>query len=629
MADFTEGQGVGTVQASGISPARGSGDGTGAGVAIALNTAADMVSIFGRQQMAGQAARVKQEAAKQSGGLVASYTNQLSKLADQVQSGNMTSSEGKARTRALFSQYLSANPAYNKELMAAHKDYLGTPGLGQVIDEGNIREQNVIAAQQEAFKAGFGHDPEKYFEMKRKGEEMAFAQSQVNLTNSQIEQGTKLSQAERAHLELAKARAELEQDQAAGAFIRSGADGLMSRARALDSTGSNRVVELEQMRAETLDMVTADMSYVSSERIAQAEASINRIIDLEVKIATGEIDVKVGENERTKQELALQSWMMQESPTLAVLDMLGNVMGPQPVQMMVAGNPPLFNQVTVEALDYFSKHGQGPATEPGAQPRVDASDVPDPSRIMYSDGNTPEAEKKNKALDQTLGILKANLAEYSTLNEAEKQTVTTTVNGLLKTATQIPVAPGRLKAYKGLSDMMSNNGQYWVENFDKHADVMPEIQAQIAAMGRNVKALVRKEWDSISGLSVDYVGRGISFSHQGVTGDRPEPGYKRTYPGMSYEERQAEYLRRFPDRNPALDAELMRDTRRMNDMAKPLINDLIRAVAHTQGNQDYAAAWENVVKPMLFDKTEAGAVTNAVTEVDGADFDWSEIDGSF
>lgn len=94
------------------------------------------------------------KAGKQAAAVTNFAQNQLS-IASAVESGAISSKEGRTRMRAAFSSALADNPALLKELSDTHKSIITTAGLGQVVDKGTEEEQKFQAAVKAATEDGF------------------------------------------------------------------------------------------------------------------------------------------------------------------------------------------------------------------------------------------------------------------------------------------------------------------------------------------------------------------------------------------------------------------------------------------------------------------------------------------
>jgi len=83
------------------------------------------------------------------------YSQEALRLADAVDTGQMSSNAARSRMRRLYSQYIADNPGLQKELYDVHSRILSTSGLGQVIDEGTEQEQLEAAYRKKVAEAGF------------------------------------------------------------------------------------------------------------------------------------------------------------------------------------------------------------------------------------------------------------------------------------------------------------------------------------------------------------------------------------------------------------------------------------------------------------------------------------------
>ena len=88
-------------------------------------------------------------------GVTEMYSQEALRLADAVDTGQMSSNVARSRMRRLYSQYIADNPGLQKEIYDVHSNILSTSGLGQVIDEGTEQEQLEAAYRKKVAEAGF------------------------------------------------------------------------------------------------------------------------------------------------------------------------------------------------------------------------------------------------------------------------------------------------------------------------------------------------------------------------------------------------------------------------------------------------------------------------------------------
>lgn len=88
-------------------------------------------------------------------GVVSNFSTEQLKIANAVAQGSISSSEGKSRMRANYSRYIGENPSLLKDITDSHKAIVSTAGLGKIVDGGTDAEKRIVAATDEATKAGF------------------------------------------------------------------------------------------------------------------------------------------------------------------------------------------------------------------------------------------------------------------------------------------------------------------------------------------------------------------------------------------------------------------------------------------------------------------------------------------
>lgn len=160
MADFTSAQ----IQTQTASPSGPQGFQRAPG---ALESVAALASnLMPTKAQLDSVAKKKAEANTAS--VTELYSQEVLRLADAVDMGEMSSNVARSRMRRLYSTYISNNPTLQADLYKVHNNILSTSGLGKVVAEGTEEEQMEAEFRNEVYKAGFINEsmsPEKQDEM--------------------------------------------------------------------------------------------------------------------------------------------------------------------------------------------------------------------------------------------------------------------------------------------------------------------------------------------------------------------------------------------------------------------------------------------------------------------------------
>jgi hypothetical protein len=91
----------------------------------------------------------------ENNGILNSYRQEVTLLADAVDQGGIDRQAARTRMRTLYSQYLADNPALGGELDKLNSTLLSENGMGHVIQTGNEQVQRELEVADSAFKAGW------------------------------------------------------------------------------------------------------------------------------------------------------------------------------------------------------------------------------------------------------------------------------------------------------------------------------------------------------------------------------------------------------------------------------------------------------------------------------------------
>ena len=124
---------------------------TSSGIAEGLSLISQAIAPTMRGMQQREAAKLDAQNNRLSG----MYATDLTKIADAVDQGALSSEEGRSRSRALFKKYLRDNPQSFDVLAGTQKEFLSVAGMGQIISDGTEEEQQTIQFENSAVQAGW------------------------------------------------------------------------------------------------------------------------------------------------------------------------------------------------------------------------------------------------------------------------------------------------------------------------------------------------------------------------------------------------------------------------------------------------------------------------------------------
>jgi hypothetical protein len=164
------------------------------------NVASDASSVLGGI-LEGRQMHQRMLIQQMTGSAEADLVHKQSALADAVASGQMSSAFARTQARAITNQAIANNPVLTDQLMAVHKSFMDTPGLGQDVGHGTQQENEQVALNAKAQADGYGSpdmapaDQAKFtvaWQQVQQGQSaLKVLQDKQNYVNSQLDQ-TKL-----------------------------------------------------------------------------------------------------------------------------------------------------------------------------------------------------------------------------------------------------------------------------------------------------------------------------------------------------------------------------------------------------------------------------------------------------
>ena len=150
--------------------------------------------------------------------VVSSFRSEQLKIADAVEQG-MPLSKARALMRINFDKFQANNPLLGEDLTKAHKDIIGTAGLGKVAAEGTEEQQMYAANLQAASKDGWLVDSaneeeavRNHLRFTRSRKELEQTTAEVNLINARLTTPGKITSNESAAIALEEDKLRIHQE---------------------------------------------------------------------------------------------------------------------------------------------------------------------------------------------------------------------------------------------------------------------------------------------------------------------------------------------------------------------------------------------------------------------------------
>ena len=331
MADFSTSQ-ISTGSLSVPSPQQGVASGSG-------NNAVALAGLFGgavEGYLANDAKEKAQEQASAQAGVLADFQQQQLDIADAVESGQMTSAQGRRRMRDNYSRALTNNPSLAEDFGAAHKTIIGTSGLGKVVAEGTEEEQQFFEMRKTGLERGWVRDGMSEDEQRealdnmvsfdKAQEELAAstaklsnARAKVGLQRDKVGLSTAYINQSKAKLDLANAKHENTIKQSFGTMTSVG----VGRFRQTVQTISQQVQEGKmtpeeaqfQIDQERITMTAGARQLAQQSGTVSASAfasTIDDIANTNIKYITGEINLEQVERANKLALATEQNFLLQD-----------------------------------------------------------------------------------------------------------------------------------------------------------------------------------------------------------------------------------------------------------------------------------------------------------------------------
>lgn len=550
MADFSQGR-LEQGAVSGPNTTVGAAT-SGVGAETALNTAANLVSIFTRGQGTSNSAAINRARSDQENAVSGQLASELTKLADARQSGQMTAAEANARGRAALRQFVSQDQQNSRALVGTFNSIMGGT-VGGAIAQGSEAEQHEKRLFAAAVDAHYV-DPqapkdmqmaqfENWQKRQQDDEAIRIEMQEIQRLTARNQQISSTNAAEKSTLEL-----EISNKQNAlrtrldGAFV----DSAIPRGNRLHAIANNpsldvgaKVQEIQFLKdqelAELSNLIT---SLPQGERSAYLDTA-SRQFDVYLNGLVNEQGLAAMKNKFEAQRVADQSIFMQNPAfrTLAAADRsIPNSIANLATQALVpefgafldmSANFQEYDPATVFAVEVTG--------EPGSQSGEGGKTALEITKQTNRDamGDSPDQMVTTQMLHRNNSILKG-VTEFNSAGDPRKNKEL--VNYLADGAT----------------------GEAIIQNYDEFLNnAGPALDVLSNSFNQRVRPLIDDEIkDALSyGIRLEFGTQGVTF----------------------------------------VGGENFRRKQELNTSIAPVINKHLRAMSHLAGTKEYRQIWDKAV----------------------------------
>lgn len=554
--------------------------------------------------------QAREQQAKQNSA-VSAYAQNITKLNAAVEQGSITQAEAQRRQRAMFNQSVANFPGMTDDFIKLNSSLAGSAGLGNTLAEGTAVDQQIKADTKGATAAGFiqpGMSPQQqenglnlYRQQQQALNQMEFASKQLGLQSQKLSiQNQQLSLVEKRasianqQVQRANAAADLQIKRNKMALQNGLADvanvytqDTLGKVQGLQEQLANKQISPEQFMQQTQMLRNQFYSVTQSARgaaggdyIDTLSSPLFKILDAADNTASGKVSAEVAKNQ------------LEHAQTVAALPFMND-----PKIAAIAAQSKIFNGIfnpavlasygadVVKAIQKNSRAGS---------PANPVSDDPDEqeAHTSYTNG-VKEAIKTFTSKNPAATDLKGLQGELETnLNQVLKGVGTmgasvdnpTQFNNVMKFFADPTFLEFQQKGGSIDPSLAQNAKTVIQENYQ--SQLIPAIrdaweQAKVTtsmtasaggfpAMGAGTAAASTTQADASSVVKYQWTGKSLQFV--------PEKGFERN--------RQA-----------------MAKAKELNQKVSPLVQRLVMADAHMEGNTDYTKYFKEL-EASIFGATE-------------------------
>lgn len=542
----------------------------------------------------------KVEAQQKQDKVVSGFAQNIVALNAAVEQGSITQADAQRRQRAMFNQAIANSPHLTDDLVKLNTSIAGSAGLGTTLAEGTAVDQQIKADTKSATGAGFiqpGMSPEQqekglnlYRQQQQALNQMDFASKQLGLQNQQLSLQEKRANIANAQVQRANAAADLQMKRNKMAVQNGLSDvanvytqDTLGKVSGLQEALANKQITPEQFMQQTQVLRNKFYAVTQGARgvaggdyIDTLSSPLFKILDAADNVASGKVSADVAKNQ------------LDHAQTVAALPFMND-----PKIAAIAAQSKIFNgifnPVVLSAFGSDVVKSIQKNTRQGT-PANAVSDDPDEqeAHTSYTNG-LKEAITTFSTKSPAASDLKGLQGELETnLNQVLKSVGTmgasvdnpTQFNNVMKFFADPTFLEFQQKGGK-IDPSLSQQAKTVIqENYQ--SQLIPAIRTEwenaktvtsttlpaggFPAMGASTPTATTTEADSSKVVSYRWTGQSLQFV--------PSAGYERNRAALA-------------------------KAKELNQKVSPLVQRLVMADAHMEGNQDYSKYFKEL-EPAIF-----------------------------
>lgn len=507
------------------------------------------------------------------------------RIASAVDTGDMTSQEGRMRMRANYTRAIADNPGMVGDLAKVHKDIVSTSGLGKVVAEGTEQEQMNLAAEKEASLAGWvpahldaqgrQEATQAHLQFKRAQEDLKAEAARVNLQSAKINQQSSRVGLASAQVGLQSAKIGLmqkERSERSRAALGSIADTynykfsqdldeIRIRHERGEITGQEATLLADQQYATIAQVTSRIGGDADAEYLGNITAPMRMRYENTKKFLNGDIDKQVLENQ--------------------------NFIATAKQKQIILGNPDTAKTIAVSQLLPNAQVTLMPALNDAVVKIMSANNNPEskPADIL------PDNDSDKKDTKVYLDLLKHNMSgsNAGTLVNKDEATAELDINlsNVLKGIDAYSLTASNPGEYNQVVDFLASPefGKYTTMKGGIPADQATSAKQVLQSNYENqVLPLLKKAWEDSKTGNTRMSDSARAFVGLNAGDSNTAEVIKPTFTGSGISFQVAPGITDSRTRNKAKD---------LNTQVAPILNRLIRMSAHLEGTQDYKRVYND------------------------------------
>lgn len=585
---------------------------------VAINAISDIGS---KLLSVGAAAIQKNQAREEQAALntlVGGFAQKQLNIASAVETGDLTSQEGRMRMRTNYTQAISENPGLVDVLAKTQKEIVTTAGLGSVVVEGTEQEQMQRELTKTAVNAGWvkanatpseaAQGVEAYRQFKRHQEDINAMQNQLSLDSAQIGlqrskiglQTDKIQQVtagyaqQSARMGLAESVQRQRSQIAVGGMadsyywkLNNELEDIKQRKKSNQITEQEAVQLADQAFSAVQQTVNSVGRNAGSEYVTNVINPMKGLYDNSKQFLTGKIDEEVL-NTKNNVTLGLTKQNLLGDPEVAKITAVSQLFGPATLALQ--------GEITNSVVKILGKN---------ADPRPETK----PHDVLP---DTPEAKRDNGTY---LSTVKANMSGLDAV-EPDKQSATVeelnaNVTNILKSIDVHSLSVGNPQEYNQVTDFLASPeyGKFTVKGGGVYEAAASNAKTILESQYVDkVAPLIQQEYKA---AQVDKVSLAQSLA-AGRNGRVPIETQSASNVIKPYFSGGGVVFR--ADANASTVVK-----NKVNDLNKgvaPIVNKLVRMDAHLGGDTNYKASYDRNFQ-VIFGFDQKDLQPKADTNADG------------